>query len=69
MFEGQVTRSTETGGEDRSNDLSWSSSVNGHIGDGKTFTSNTLSPGSHTITATWPAGNKSDNISIRVKQP
>jgi hypothetical protein len=65
-FEGQVTRSSETGGEDRSNELSWASSINGHIGDGKTFTTNTLNPGSHNITATWSPGNKSDSISIRV---
>ena len=65
-FEGQVTRSSETGGEDRSNELSWASSINGHIGDGKTFTTNTLNPGSHNITATWPSQNRSDSISIRV---
>ncbi len=67
-FEGQVTRSSETGGEDRSNELSWASSINGHIGDGKTFTTNTLAPGSHNITATWPSQNRSDSISIQVNQ-
>ena len=65
-FEGQVTRSSETGGADRSDELSWASSINGHIGDGKTFTTNTLNPGSHSITATWPSQNRSDSISIRV---
>ena len=66
QFQGQVTRSSETGGEDRSNELSWASSINGHIGDGASFTTNILNPGSHNITATWPPQNRSDSISIQV---
>jgi chitinase len=65
-FQGEVTRSTETGGEDRSDKLSWTSSINGHIGDGKSFTTTTLSVGSHGITATYPSLNRSNSISIRV---
>jgi len=68
QFQGQITRSSETGGEDRSNELSWTSSINGHIGDGASFTTNTLNPGSHNITATWPSMNRSDSISIQVNQ-
>ena len=65
-FEGQITRSTETGGEDRSDRLSWASSIDGHIGDGRTFTTNRLRVGSHGITASWPSHDRSDSISIRV---
>jgi hypothetical protein len=65
-FEGEITRSIETGGADRSDDLSWDSSITGHLGDGRSLTSNTLSAGSHSITASWPNHNRSDRISIKV---
>lgn len=65
-FEGKITRSTETGGADRSDDLSWSSSIDGHIGDGRSLTINTLSTGPHAITASWPNHNRRDSISIQV---
>ena len=65
-FEGEITRSTETGGADRSNDLSWSSSIDGSLGTGRTLTSNRLSVGSHSIIAEWPSNNRRDSISIRV---
>jgi len=65
-FEGEITRSIETGGADRSDDLSWDSSINGHLGDGRSLTSNSLSAGSHRVTASWPNHNRSDSISIKV---
>ena len=65
-FEGEITRSMETGGADRSDDLSWTSSIDGHIGDGRSLTINTLSNGSHRVTASWPNHNRSDSISIQV---
>jgi len=65
-FEGKITRSIETGGADRSDDLSWTSSINGHIGDGRSLIINTLSNGSHRITASWPNHNRSDSVSIQV---
>jgi len=66
QFEGEITRSIETGGADRSDDLSWDSSIDGHIGDGRMLTINRLSVGSHGITASWPNHNRSDGISILV---
>jgi len=65
-FEGEITRSTETGGADRSDELFWSSSINGQLGTGKKVTTNQLSVGSHGITASWPNHNRSDSISIGV---
>jgi hypothetical protein len=65
-FEGEITRSIETGGADRSDDLSWTSSIDGHIGDGRSLTINTLSNGSHRVTASWPNHNRSDSISIQL---
>ena len=65
-FEGQVTRSFETGGADRSDDLTWNSSIDGPLGTGKKVTANKLSVGAHGIKATWPEKNRSDSISIRV---
>jgi hypothetical protein len=66
VFEGQITRSTETGGADRSDDLSWDSSLDGHIGDGRTVTSSTLRTGTHGITASWPGHNRDKTISIQI---
>lgn len=65
-FEGEITRSMETGGADRSDDLSWNSSINGHLGDGRSLNLSTLSAGSHAISASWPNHNRKDSISIRV---
>jgi len=65
-FEGQVTRSFETGGADRSDDLTWNSSIDGPLGTGRKVTANKLSVGAHGIKATWPEKNRSDSISIRV---
>ena len=66
VFEGEITRSTETGGEDRSDRLSWDSSLDGHIGDGKTVTTSTLRTGTHGITASWPGHNRDKTISIQI---
>lgn len=65
-FEGEVTRSMQTGGADRSDELFWESSLDGHIGDGESFSENTLSTGTHNITASWSSHNKSDSISIQI---
>ena len=65
-FEGEITRSIETGGADRSDDLSWNSSINGHIGDGRRLNINTLGAGRHSIAASWPNHNRSDSISIQI---
>ena len=65
-FEGKITRSIETGGADRSDDLSWNSSIDGHIGDGRSLNINTLDTGTHRITASWPNHNREDSISIQV---
>lgn len=65
-FEGQVTRSSETGGEDRSNELAWESSRDGSLPNGQQFTTSTLSAGSHRITATWPSHNRSASIVISI---
>ena len=65
-FEGEVTRSFETGGADRSGDLTWKSSIDGPLGTGRKVTANKLSVGAHGIKATWPYKNRSDSISIRV---
>ena len=65
-FEGEVTRSFETGGADRSDDLTWNSSIDGPLGTGRKVTANQLSVGAHGIKATWPDKNRSDSISIRV---
>ncbi len=66
VFEGEITRSTETGGEDRSDRLSWDSSFDGHIGDGRTVTTSTLRTGTHSITASWPGHNRDKTISIQI---
>jgi hypothetical protein len=66
-FEGQVTRSFETGGADRSDELTWNSSIDGPLGAGRKVTANRLSVGAHGIKATWPGKNRSDSISIRIK--
>jgi hypothetical protein len=66
VFEGQITRSTETGGADRSDDLSWDSSLDGHIGNGRLVTTNTLRVGTHGITASWPNHNRERTISIQI---
>jgi len=66
VFEGEITRSTETGGEDRSDRLSWDSSLDGHIGDGRQVTTNTLRTGTHGITASWPNHNRDKTISIQI---
>ena len=63
-FEGEVTRSSQTGGADRSDELSWSSSLDGHLGDGRTVQASSLSVGSHRITAEWSG--KKDRIAIEV---
>lgn len=65
-FEGQVTRSSETGGADRSNELAWESSQDGSLANGQQFTTSTLSTGSHRITANWPGHNRSASIVISV---
>jgi hypothetical protein len=65
-FEGEITRSIETGGADRSDNLSWDSSIDGHIGDGRSLNINTLDTGTHRITASWPNHNREDSISIQV---
>ncbi|MDR4493088.1 MAG: hypothetical protein R3B74_01455 [Nitrospirales bacterium] len=66
QFEGEVTRSSETGGADRSDDLSWTSNVNGNLGTGRTLSVTTLNVGPHNITASWPGHNRSDSINIQV---
>ena len=66
VFEGEITRSTETGGADRSDDLSWNSSLDGHIGVGRLVTTNTLRAGTHGITASWPNHNRDKMISIQI---
>jgi hypothetical protein len=66
VFEGEITRSTETGGEDRSDRLSWDSSLDGHIGDGRQVTTSTLRTGTHGITASWPGHNRDKTISIQI---
>lgn len=66
-FEGQVTRSFETGGADRSDELAWTSSIDGPMGTGRKVTANRLSAGAHGIKATWPGKNRSDSISIGIK--
>ena len=66
VFEGEITESRETGGADRSDDLSWNSSLDGHIGDGRVVTTNTLRVGTHGITASWPNKNRKDSISIQI---
>lgn len=66
LFEGQVTRTLETAGEDRSNELAWDSSRDGHLADGKQFTTSTLSTGSHTITASWPGKDRRKSIGISI---
>jgi hypothetical protein len=65
-FEGEITRSFETGGADRSDDLSWNSSLDGPMGTGRRLTVNTLRTGSHRIEASWPNHNRKDAISIQV---
>lgn len=65
-FEGKITRSIETGGADRSNALSWNSSIDGHMGDGRSLNVSTLRTGTHRITASWPNHNRRDSISIEV---
>ncbi len=65
-FEGQVTRSAETGGADRSDDLEWASSVDGDLGTGRTVTSSSLGVGTHTVTATWPSRNRTARIQIEI---
>jgi len=65
-FEGRITRSFETGGADRSDDLSWDSSLDGHIGDGRLVTTNTLRTGPHRVTASWPNNNREESISIQI---
>lgn len=66
QFEGRVTRTAQTGGADRSDDLEWSSSIDGNLGTGRTVDSSALSVGSHTVTATWPAGNRDDSVQIQI---
>ena len=65
-FEGRVTRSSQTGGADRSDDLEWASSLDGNLGTGRTVDSSSLSVGNHTVTATWPSGNRDDSIQIQI---
>lgn len=65
-FEGKITRSIETGGADRSDALSWDSSIDGHMGDGRSLNVSTLRTGTHRITASWPNHNRRDSISIEV---
>jgi hypothetical protein len=67
-FEGEVTRSSETGGEDRSDDLVWDSSRDGNLGTGRTLSLSTLSEGSHRITASWASGDEEDSITIQVNR-
>lgn len=66
QFVGQVTRSTETGGADRSDQLEWDSSRDGHLANGQQFTTSTLSTGSHRITANWPGNDRRASINISV---
>ena len=66
QFEGQVTRSWETGGEDRSNDLEWESSQDGLLATGQRFTSSALNTGSHRITASWPGHDRRTSIVISI---
>ncbi len=66
-FEGEVTTWLETGGEDRSNELSWESSLDGHLADGRSFATNALSPGNHVIIVTWPGHDQRKNIAIQVR--
>ncbi len=66
LFEGQVTRSSETGGADRSSDLAWESSQDGHLANGQQFTTSTLSTGSHRITANWPGHDRRASIVISI---
>lgn len=66
QFVGQVTRSTETGGADRSDQLAWDSSRDGHLADGQQFTTSTLSTGSHTITTNWPGKDRRASIHVSV---
>ncbi len=65
-FEGEITRSYETLWTDRSDELFWSSSINGQLGAGRKMTTNRLSAGSHRITASWPYYTRNDSISIQV---
>jgi hypothetical protein len=66
QFVGEVTRSTETGGEDRSNQLEWDSNRDGHLASGQQFTTSTLSTGSHKITANWGTKDRRASINISV---
>lgn len=66
QFVGQVTRSTETGGADRSDQLEWDSNRDGHLANGQQFTTSTLSTGSHRITANWPGKDRRASIHISV---
>ncbi|MDP1769791.1 MAG: hypothetical protein Q8L74_13450 [Nitrospirota bacterium] len=66
LFEGQVTRSSETGGADRSSDLAWESSRDGQLATGQQFTTSTLSAGSHRITANWPGHDRRASIGISI---
>jgi hypothetical protein len=64
QFKGEITRSLETGGADRSDNLRWESSIDGHIGDGIIFSTDILSVGIHGITASWPNHTREDSILI-----
>lgn len=66
QFVGEVTRSTETGGADRSDQLEWDSNRDGHLANGQQFTTSTLSTGSHKITANWPGKDRRASINISV---
>ena len=60
------------GGENLTANISWESSLDGHIGDGGSFSKSDLSLGTHTITATVVdnAGNSaSDEVTITINPP
>lgn len=65
-FEGQLSRSTQTGGSDRSDELVWSSNQDGNLGTGRAVSTSSLSSGSHKITARWGTRSNKDSINISV---
>jgi len=69
-FEGEARISYD--GELTGNSLVWTSSLDGQIGTGNSFTRNDLSPGEHTIilTATDSLGDEgTDDVSIKITNP
>jgi hypothetical protein len=66
-FEGQVTRSSETNWEDKSDELEWKSSlINKNLGKGRKIVANLPSgPQMHVITASWQG--RKDSIVIYVE--